>query len=93
MEGMKLCVISFLLIHTFLHKCNCLTCETPNGPCKCATDEGDIDISSLDGSGTAAYVTKSTQTFCDCIPVDNCNLKIIPLFKFTDLFYVKWDFS
>ena len=81
MKGIKFCVISFFLMHISLHGCYGLTCKTPDGPCKCATDEGDIDISSLDGSGTAAYVTKLTQIFENLLIIVY-NFKIIPYPRF-----------
>ena len=55
MAGIKLSVVSLYFMQIVLKQSNGLSCLTPDGPCKCSTDEGDIDISSLDaGSGSAA---------------------------------------
>ena len=54
MAGIKVTVVSLYLMQILLKQSNGLSCLTPDGPCKCSTDEGDIDISSLDGSDSAA---------------------------------------
>lgn len=53
-------LVSFVLITGFAHGINALTCNKLNGPCKCMTCMGGMDITGLDGWGTAGYAAINT---------------------------------
>ena len=50
-----------ILLFASIILCSGLTCNDPDGPCKCATDEGQIDLSALSNSdGNSAQLRDTT---------------------------------